>query len=112
MCGSIGSATRSSPFSSNTATSRHFNGVRLDHWICDVRSRLDPDSTIESARELLAGPANARDPAATAFLRIRTARILVAPRETTSEDDQAEREEDRQTVRKTMLVDVRLENDN
>jgi hypothetical protein len=86
--------------------SRSFNGSSIDHWVYDVRHRLDPDSTVRFARELLASPPMSRGPPADRALRIHTARMLVIQRVTNGEDEQAQHEKGRRMVQKTMLVDV------
>ncbi len=90
-------------------TSRALNGGQIYNWVYVVRARLDPQSTMQFARQLLTAPADFWELPTAATLRQLAAALLTGPRTmAVDEEERTLRELDRRTVRQTLQIYVPL----
>jgi hypothetical protein len=93
-------------------TSRAVNGAFIYPWVYLVRARLDPQTSVQFAQELLAAPPDRWEPPTAATLRQLTAAHLMGPRATAADDEERTlREVDRRMVRSTLQIYVSLDDE-
>jgi hypothetical protein len=92
-------------------TSRFLNGAFVFDWVYKVQRRIDPESANKFARELLAAPETSREPSSAAARRLFIAGLLAGPRDTTSDDDLAQHEDNRRVVRQTLQYFLRMDDE-